>query len=96
MTAYPVNFAYDATGGVHHDGFAPSEDEARTIIEAILSEAEGQPTTVEVIRLDEVQAGRAASKAEIERWWADEIDEGWVSTRQVYGGWVAIATGWTC
>lgn len=95
MTSYPVNYVYDRSEGSLFDGMAATAEEARAIIDAIASEAEGAPVTAQPPRLATTEAGQiATSRAQVEDWWADEIAEGWVAPVQVWGGWKAEVTYW--
>lgn len=92
MTAYPVALTYDRRDGQSHSGFAASVDVALEIARDYFPTKEWKNHRVELTSCEIGHTTR--SKSDFIKNWRDEIEQGWVTPTQVYGGWVGEARYW--
>lgn len=95
MTSFPINYEYDSRNGIFFDGMAETAEDARVVMSAIFTEANGEPTESSLPSLATTEAGiTCKTRGEIEKMWADEIAAGYVTPLRVWGGWVAQVEYW--
>lgn len=91
MTNYPINYTTDtADGSAFHDGFAADEAAAIEMVKRAgesLDAAEWRDHSAEFTSRE---AGpKQPTREAIEQLYADEIEAGYCTVGQVYGGWIA-------
>lgn len=90
MTSYPVDYEY-SKDGIFYLGWASTEDEALSLLGDGL-EPEDVPTSA---HLKTVEAGLLyQKKSDAERDFAEEIDGGYCTIAQVWGGFRANIETW--
>jgi len=91
MTNYPIDFRYSGADGSSSLGYAPSPEEA---VELITADGQAYQRSewknVSVSRRETEVGSTMKHKADVQEAWASEIELGYASPRQVYGGWIVI------